>query len=139
MSEIRQFKLVDGSEIVCEVLEWNDDNSEEIVIRNALIIQYMIKDDNRLCSMRPWMLLQVQHNMVSVLNAGHVTIDAHHASETIDNYTETVKFLQIDQEAWDEYGKDLVEEEAAENMNVVTEEEKDNIISFLKNRKDKLH
>lgn len=139
MSEIRQFKLVDGSEIVCEVLEWNDDESEEIVIRNALIIQYMVKDDNRLCSMRPWMLLQVQHNMVSVLNAGHITIDAHPASETIDNYTETVKFLQIDQEAWDEYGKDLVEEEAAENMNVVTEEEKDNIISFLKNRKDKLH
>lgn len=139
MSEIRQFKLVDGSEIVCEVLEWNDDESEEIVIRNALIIQYMIKDDNRLCSMRPWMLLQVQHNMISVLNAGHVTIDAHPAQETVDNYKETVKFLQIDQEAWDEYGKDLVEEEAAENMNVVTEEEKDNIISFLKNRKDKLH
>ena len=138
MSEIRQFKLVDGSEIVCEVLEWNDDESEEIVIRNALIIQYMIKDDNRLCSMRPWMLLQVQHNMVSVLNAGHITIDAHPAQETIDNYEETVKFLQIDQEAWDEYEKDQAEEEA-ENLNVVTEEEKDNIIDFLKNRKDTLH
>ena len=138
MSEIRQFKLVDGSEIVCEVLEWNDDESEEIVIRNALIIQYMIKDDNRLCSMRPWMLLQVQHNMVSVLNAGHITIDAHPAQETVDNYEETVKFLQIDQEAWDEYEKDLVEEEA-ENLKVVSEEEKDNIIDFLKNRKDTLH
>lgn len=138
MSEIRQFKLVDGSEIVCEVLEWNDDESEEIVIRNALIIQYMIKDDNRLCSMRPWMLLQVQHNMVSVLNAGHITIDAHPAQETIDNYEETVKFLQIDQEAWDEYEKDQAEEEA-ENLKVVTEEEKDNIIDFLKNRKDTLH
>ena len=138
MSEIRQFKLVDGSEIVCEVLEWNDDESEEIVIRNALIIQYMIKDDNRLCSMRPWMLLQVQHNMVSVLNAGHITIDAHPAQETVDNYEETVKFLQIDQEAWDEYEKDQ-EEEEAENLKVVTEEEKDNIIDFLKNRKDTLH
>ena len=138
MSEIRQFKLVDGSEIVCEVLEWNDDESEEIVIRNALIIQYMIKDDNRLCSMRPWMLLQVQHNMVSVLNAGHITIDAHPAQETVDNYEETVKFLQIDQEAWDEYEKDQAEEEA-ENLKVVTEEEKDNIIDFLKNRKDTLH
>ena len=138
MSEIRQFKLVDGSEIVCEVLEWNDDESEEIVIRNALIIQYMIKDDNRLCSMRPLMLLQVQHNMVSVLNAGHITIDAHPAQETIDNYEETVKFLQIDQEAWDEYEKDQAEEEA-ENLKVVTEEEKDNNIDFLKNRKDTLH
>ena len=32
MSDIRQFKLVDGSEIVCDVIDWNSDESDEVVI-----------------------------------------------------------------------------------------------------------
>ena len=68
MSEIRQFKLVDGSEIVCEVIEWNDDATDEIVIRNALVIQYMMRDDHRLCSMRPWMLQQVQNDYLQKMS-----------------------------------------------------------------------
>tara|TARA_B100000768_G_C11141945_1_gene316471 strand:+ start:242 stop:640 length:399 start_codon:yes stop_codon:yes gene_type:complete len=132
MNDIRQFKLVDGSEIVCDVLEWNSDDTEEVVIRNALVIQYMMKDDYRMCSMRPWMLQQVQHNMIQILNAGHITVDAHPARETLDNYMETVRYLQLDLE-------ETVKEEVETTLSVVTDEEKDNIISFLKNRKDKLH
>ena len=67
-------------------------------------------------------------------NAGHITLDAQPAPETIDNYTETVKFLQVDMNL-----EEAVEESIEESLSVVTEEEKDNIISFLKNRKDKMH
>ena len=134
MSDIRQFKLVDGSEIVCDVIDWNSDESDEIVIKNALVIHYVMKDEHRMCSMRPWMLQQVQHDMIMVLNSGHITIDAQPAPETIDNYTETVKFLQVDMNL-----EEAVEESIEESLSVVTEEEKDNIISFLRNRKDRMH
>lgn len=53
MSEIKQFRLTDGSEIICEVLEWNDDATDQIVIRNALEIIWMQRGDNRMCTYRP--------------------------------------------------------------------------------------
>ena len=31
---IRQFKLVSGEEILCEIIEWDNDVSEEIIVRN---------------------------------------------------------------------------------------------------------
>ena len=131
MSEIRQFKLVDGSEIVCEVIEWNDDATDEIVIRNALVIQYMMRDDHRLCSMRPWMLQQVQNDYLQTLNAGHITVDAKPAFETVANYEETVQFLQTNLE-------DLAEQELDDLVDM-DKEDKDNILSFIQARKDKLH
>ena len=131
MSEIRQFKLVDGSEIVCEVIEWNDDTTDESVMRNALVIQYMVRDDHRLCSMRPWMLQQVQNDYLQTLNAGHITVDAKPAPETLENYEETVQFLQTNLEDLDE--------ESLDDLIEIDEEEKDNILNFMQSRKDKLH
>ncbi len=131
MSEVRQFKLVDGSEIVCEVIEWNDDETDEIIMRNALVIQYMIRDDHRLCSMRPWMLQQVQNDYLQTLNAGHITVDAKPALETLANYEETVQFLQVNLEE--------LNEETLDDLIEIDEEEKDNILNFVKSRKDKLH
>ena len=34
--EYRQFKLTSGEEIVCEVMEWNDEAEVEILVRKAM-------------------------------------------------------------------------------------------------------
>ena len=95
MSEpyLRQFKLTTGEEIICEVLEWNDEETDLIVIRHAVEIQYIVKDSYRMCTMRPWLLQQVQNEFFQTLSANHVVADARPAMETEANWKETVDFF----------------------------------------------
>ena len=90
---LRQFKLTTGEEIVCEVLEWNDEETDLIVIRHAVEIQYIVKDSYRMCTMRPWLLQQVQNEFFQTLSANHVVADARPAMETEANWKETVDFF----------------------------------------------
>ena len=54
---IRQFKLSTGEEIICEVMQWDDDENPSLIIRCAMkIIESMSPQSGlRLFSFTPWM------------------------------------------------------------------------------------
>ena len=64
MNEIKQFKLSNGDEIVCDVVEWPDvdGDSPDIVVRNVFKIVVAgvksSKDSIRYYQFRPWMVHQ---------------------------------------------------------------------------------
>ena len=93
MSELRQFKLANGDEIVCEVIEWNDDETDQIVVRNCLEVCYIMQDSARLCTLRPWMLQQIQNEYLQTISSSHITADAQPAEETVMSWKETIEYF----------------------------------------------
>ena len=74
MTEFRQFKLVNGDEIIAEVVQWNEEDTIEILIRKSMKLVYVddYESGSRYYHFRPWMLLQESSEEIMVLNADHI-------------------------------------------------------------------
>ena len=86
--DLAQLKLSNGSEIVCEVMEWPDADSNQLIIRNALqIIAYEYHDDvDRSYAFRPFInFLENEQNYVMV-NTDHVISMNRPTEYLIDQY-----------------------------------------------------
>ena len=73
MSEIRQFKLVDGSEIVCEVIEWIEEGQQEIIVRDIMIIApSMTSLQEKVYVFKTWLHYIESRQELVMINSGHV-------------------------------------------------------------------
>lgn len=103
MSEIKQFKLTTGEEIICDVVEWPDvnDDSLDVVIRNVYkIVMHTETEDNiRIYALRPWMILQEGGDVYQTLNINHVVGEANPTQKMLEQYT---KVLQVSVESTDD-------------------------------------
>ncbi len=72
--ELRQFKLTNGDEILCEVVQWHNEEELELVIRKPMKLQYGdSKDGNvRYYAFRPWMVYGESPDELIILNGHHV-------------------------------------------------------------------
>lgn len=72
-TDLRQFKLTSGEEIVCEVLQWDDNTEIEIVVKKAmrLVMQESV-DGVKYYSFRPWMVYQESADDILVINGNQV-------------------------------------------------------------------
>ena len=69
----RQMKLASGEEIVGDVYQWNDDDHDEIVIKNAMKLNlYEGPTGDKFFSFRPWMVYQENNDDLIVLVSQHV-------------------------------------------------------------------
>ena len=125
MITIRQFKLSSGDEICCEVIEWNDETTDLIVVRNCLEILYMMHEGFRVCTMRPYMLQQIHDGVFQTINSMHITIDARPTDETIKHWKEIVDYFRPN----DDEAPDFKDEEIEFKDE---DEDEDNIIDFPK-------
>ena len=91
IKSIRQFKLSNGDEIVCDVVEWPsvDDEHDGLVIRNAYkihMIMPLTPTENRYYQFRPWMVYQDNPEYFQILNAGHILSEATPSEEMLIQY-----------------------------------------------------
>lgn len=98
---IRQFKLTNGDEIVCDVVEWPDvdDDHNGLIVRNAYKI-YMLNTlnptENRYYQFRPWLVYQDNKEYFQVLNADHIIAEATPADELLVHYYKIVNNIDDD-------------------------------------------
>jgi hypothetical protein len=95
---IKQFKLTNEDEIICEVIEWDTDENSAILIRSALkLIQGVDPDTKiRFFAFRPWMGFQDNPEQFQTLNAGHIIGEANPSEALLKHYAETItEQLQI--------------------------------------------
>lgn len=70
---LKQLKLTNNEEIICEVLEQNDDHGDLIVRKILRVVTQDDFDQNiRYYSFRPWVSFQDDIEELSVLNTGHI-------------------------------------------------------------------
>lgn len=90
--QIKQFKLSNGDEIICEVIAWPSDGQEEIIIKKSLKIAVSedFKENVRYYSFKPWMVFGEDLEMLSSLNPFHIVGESNPTDELLENYYETL-------------------------------------------------
>jgi len=90
--DLAQIKLTNGSEIVCEVVEWPEDDSNQMIIRNAMtIINYEFEDGDRSYAFRPWIHFLDKQEDYIVMNCDHVMTMNRPTEYLIDQYNLAVR------------------------------------------------
>lgn len=90
---IRQFKLSNGEEIICEVLEWNSDGDPTIVVRHAFRL-VTVEDPRvgfRYFTFRPWMTYMNEPEKEVILNSGNIIGETTPTGKLAENYELTVQ------------------------------------------------
>ena len=97
-TNIKQFKLTNNEEIVCEVHQWPDEDSEEIIINKALKI-VSVEDYQRgirFFALRPWMSFQDDPDYMHSLNSSHVIVTAAPTEPMLKYYDTCLKAIRGD-------------------------------------------
>jgi len=76
MDDIRQLKLSTGDDVVCQVIQWADDENADIVVRHAYKIVSKSDGGYRYYTFVPWMVYQTGDEMFVTINCIHVVGDA---------------------------------------------------------------
>lgn len=94
--DIKQFKLTNDDEIICEVLQWDDSENLDMIIRGAMRI-IAVEDYERgvrFYAFRPWMGFNDDPEVLHALNAAHIISSITPSGEAIDHYSQTLKKLK---------------------------------------------
>lgn len=151
--ELKQFKLANNEEIICEVLEWPTPDEASMVVRKAMkvIIMESYSDGARYYAFRPWLVFQEDEikNNFQILNSYHIVAEANPSIKLKDQYYKFLKELDkqiekhgkgdikphqdIDKKVLKELQKDLKELESLINngdIEVSKDSNQNNVIQF---------
>ena len=137
---ITQFRLSNGDEIICEVLDEPEGEDYNLVVRNAMQIVTMdVAPNVRYFSFRPWMVYQLDTNYMQLLNYNHIVGEAKPDPLMSEQY---IKAIEIEKNSARETRSDI-DKRLQEIMDKIDKEERDssssNVIQFSFVDKDKLH
>ena len=89
--EVRQFKLVNGEEVVCEIIQWHNEEELELVVRKAMKLDSgNTEEGSRYYAFRPWMVYQEDPDELLVINGHHVIGIGFPTPQLIDQFDEAV-------------------------------------------------
>ena len=96
---IKQFKLTNNDEIICEVVEWNTgDEVSDIIVKKALRV-IAVEDYQkgwRFFAFRPWMSFQDDPDYLHSLNAAHVIVTSEPTKPMLKYYNTCLKAIRGD-------------------------------------------
>lgn len=96
--EIRQFKLANDDEIMCEVVEYHEDD-DAIVIRKTMKMVQMdnMANGTRYYAFRPFMMYQLTKEAFQIVNCGHIIAEANPSQDLIHEYFKAIE-TSLDEE-----------------------------------------
>lgn len=138
--DIKQFVLSNGSEIMCEVVDWAEEGFKEIVVRNSMEISNIFgRDGEKFYIFKPWMHYIEANENLSIINSDHVIATANPNKLLVTQYIRAVAEMhEIAEEREREHKREQVEgwnklAEAIQNASVLTsirDSDQSNIIQF---------
>ena len=74
MHDVKQFKLSDGEEVICDVIDWPENGEKEIVVRNAMKIALVVSSDNleSYYTFKPWVQYIESADEYIIINSDHI-------------------------------------------------------------------
>jgi hypothetical protein len=128
--QIKQFKLANNDDIICEVLEWSNEHDASLVIRSCLkIIQ--VEDFQRgvrFYAFRPWLSFNDNPAEIHVINSDHIIAQTNPSDELMDHYAKTI--VAINKSLKDKK-IDVPLDEMAHKLETMSEPEFDNYMEGL--------
>jgi len=96
---IKQFKLTNNEEIVCEVVEWDThDELGDILVKRALKI-IGVEDYQkgwRFFAFRPWMSFQDDPETLQTINSSHIIVTTNPTSKILKHYKACIDGIKED-------------------------------------------
>lgn len=139
MTDIKQFIMANGDEIVCEVLEWASYEDPDMVVRRAYKV--VTVDDPykgiRYFTLRPWMIYQSGEEIFNTINSTHIISEANPRPQLLHQYNMTIAESEKNDEEFEEKVNEVSKKIDSLLNNINTDSSSDNIIYF--GNKDKLH
>ncbi len=129
---IKQFKLTNNEEIVCEVIEWNTgDDVADVVIKKALRV-ISVEDYQRgwkFFAFRPWMSFQEDPTSLQTLNSSHIIVTSNPSPDLLKHYKACLRGLQHDMKKFGNRRKTYANlDEISDAMRDLTDEEMDRFL-----------
>lgn len=135
---VNQFKLASGDEIICEVVEWDSEENEGlIVVRNMFLIHTVETPMTRVHALRPYMCFQIGSESFQTLNLDHITVQALPSLEMLKQYQSAVSQGETDTDEINRKIDDYIDQMQEALGSKEDLEIDENIIKFP--NKDKLH
>lgn len=74
MYDVKQFKLSDGEEVICDVIDWPENGEKEIVVRNAMKIALVVSPNNleSYYTFKPWVQYIESADEYIIINSDHI-------------------------------------------------------------------
>lgn len=93
---VKQFKLSNDEEIICEVIQWDDLENAAMVVRGAMRIVLIedFKRGVRFYAFRPWMGFTDDPTVLQSLNAAHIIGEATPSPDIIKHYDGTIRKIK---------------------------------------------
>lgn len=93
---IKQFKLSNDDEIICEVLEWSTDESSAMIVRGVvrIIVMEDFKRGVRLFAFRPWMGFADDPTVLQTINSMHILAEITPTKDLLKQYSKTITHLK---------------------------------------------
>lgn len=110
--EIKQFKLTNGEEILCEVLQWEDHGDIEILVRKAMRLILLENHEGvKYYAFRPWMVYQENNDDLIIINTDHIVGMGYPTRSLLIQYNEACADMdemhnQREMEYEEKYGKE---------------------------------
>ena len=125
---VKQFKLNNGEEIVCEILEYADDEYYDLLIRRAFEIKCIMGPDyTRYYAMKPWMTTaEGKDNFIS-LNAASIIGEVNPSEPVMKHYRNAVRESEMTNE---EIARKMMDQVKKYESELEEETPSSNIISF---------
>jgi hypothetical protein len=128
MTDFRQFKLSNGDEIICEIVQWPEDSEEEMIIRKAMELKSHDHDGRgiRYYNFRPWVTMQDNTDGFLSLNYAHILAEVipsdrmlKHFFEAVENANLTPEEIQAKVDEYFQKLQTMVEESDSDFSNVI--------------------
>ena len=127
---VKQFKLTNDEEIICEVIQWDDPDNAAMVVRGAMRIVLIedFKRGVRFYAFRPWMGFTDDPSTLQSLNAAHIIGEATPSPDIVKHYDGTIENIKKAIQK-----KDMPLDDINEKTSDMSEEEFENFLSdYLK-------
>ena len=134
INNVKQMKIADGSEIICEVME---ELEEDIVVRGAFRIARVDVDQERSYYMfKPWMTYVEESDHFITINLYHLIAATIPSKDVLEQYENAIEKIS---EAVEERDGPNIDESPKEELNLTPDSETDNVLKFNFIDKTKLH
>ena len=90
---ITQFKLTNSDEIICEIVEWNNEEQDDVIISKAMRIVEQLDATNgvKYYIFKPFMTFQSEEETTQLLNSTHIISQAKPSMALLEYYNSSLK------------------------------------------------
>lgn len=117
LSNYRQLKLGSGEEIICEIIQYADEENAAMIIRAALKILASERPDGfRYYALRPWMIYCEDMNQLLSVNSDQLIGETMPSEELLKQYKMTVREYIANTEKKEKSDIQKASEQASDEM-----------------------